>query len=212
MTPVEICRAVLAGIVSAESLPELGDDDVLQEVRYRLNQVGSELVYSRHFDSWTASFARGTPDAAAIESPGLLNNADLAVLAVCWLHLRFLPAENSRLSVDEEVLFSSEEPQETPLDESEVANSIPVLSRTTVSISVGKLKRARFLVQREGRLSAGPMMDTIDEVRAAEQARRLMLRHQRLERLRRQDGDNREEPVSLSDTPGAADGAADAAD
>jgi hypothetical protein len=208
MTPVEICRAVLVGIVSAESLPELGDDDVREEVRYRLSQVGCDLVYSRHFDSWTASFARGAPETAAIEAPGLLNSADLAVLAVCWLHLRFLPTENSRLPVDEDALFESEEPQEVPLEESEVASSIPALSKTTVSICVGKLKRARFLIQREGRLSAGPMMDTIDEVRATEQARRLMLRHQRLERLQRQG----EEPAARAGGPGGADGAANAAD
>lgn len=205
MTPVEICRAVLAGIVSAESLPELGDDDVRQEVRYRLNQVGCDLVYSRHFDSWTASFVRGAPETAAIESPGLLNSADLAVLAVCWLHLRFLPTENSRLPVDDDALFESEEPQEVPLEEAEVASSIPALSKTTVSICVGKLKRARFLIQREGKLSAGPMMDTIDEVRATEQARRLMLRHQRLQR----QGD---ESAARASGPGEADGAADAAD
>jgi hypothetical protein len=44
VTPVEICRAVLAGIVSTESLPELGDDDVREDVRYRLSQVGAERV------------------------------------------------------------------------------------------------------------------------------------------------------------------------
>jgi hypothetical protein len=208
VTPVEICRALLAGIVSAEHLPELGDDDVRQEVRYRLSQAGCDLVYSRHFDSWTASFTRGAPEAAVIDSPSLLNNADLAVLAVCWLHLRFLPAENSRLPVDDDALFASEEPQEILLEESEVASSIPALHKTTVGISVGKLKRARFLLQRDGKLSAGPMMDTIDEVRATEQARRLMLRHQRLGRLQRQG----EEPPAQASVPGGADGAADAAD
>jgi hypothetical protein len=208
VTPVEICRALLAGVVSAEHLPELGDDDVRQEVQYRLSQAGCDLVYSRHFDSWTASFTRGAPEATVIDSPTLLNSADLAVLAVCWLHLRFLPAENSRLPVDDDALFVSEEPLEIPLEESEVASSIPALSKTTVGISVGKLKRARFLLQREGKLSAGPMMDTIDEVRATEQARRLMLRHQRLERLQRQG----EEPSAQAGASGGTDGAADAAD
>lgn len=163
MTPVEICAVVLAGIVPAESLPELSDDDVRQEVRYRLSQVGCDLVYSRHFDSWTARFIRGTPDAETIESPNSLNSADLAVLAVCWLHLRFLPAENSRPRADEDALFTNEE--EIPdvlLNESEVASNIPALSRTTINISVGKLKKAKFLVQREGRLLAGPMLDTIE--------------------------------------------------
>jgi hypothetical protein len=208
VTPVEICRALLAGVVSAEHLPELGNDEVRQEIQYRLSQAGCDLVYSRHFDSWTASFTRGAPEATVIDSPTALDNLDLAVLAVCWLHLRFLPAENSRPAVDDDALFAAEEPLEIPLEESEVAGSIPALSRTRVTISVGKLKRARFLLQREGKLSAGPMMDTIDEVRATEQARRLMLRHQRLARLQRQG----EEPLAQATTPSGTDGAADAAD
>jgi hypothetical protein len=208
VTQVEICRVLLAGIVSAEHLPELGDDDVRQEVRYRLSQVGCDVIYSRHFDSWTASFTRGAPDAAVIDSPTLLNSTDLAVLAVCWLHLRFLPAENSRLPVDADGLFASEEPQEIPLEELEVADSMPTLSKKTVGISVGKLKKARFLIQRDGKLSAGPMMDTIDEVRATEQARRLMLRHQRLSRLQRQG----EESSAQGTMPGSTGGVPSAAD
>jgi hypothetical protein len=208
VTPVEICRVLLAGIVASEHLPELGDDYVLQEVRYRLSQAGCDLVYSRHFDSWTASFTRGAPEAAVIDSPSLLDNADLAVLAVCWLHLRFLPAENSRLPVDDDALFTSEGSQEIPLEEAETADSIPTLHPRRVGISVGKLKKAQFLLQRDGKLAAGPMMDTIDEVKATEQARRLMLRHQRLTRLHRQG----EEPFAQTDAPDGIGGAVDASD
>jgi hypothetical protein len=208
VTPVEICRALLAGVVSAEHLPELGDDEVRQEVQYRLGQAGCDLVYSRHFDSWTASFTRGAPEAAVIDSPTALDSLDLAVLAVCWLQLRFLPAENSRLSVDDDALFAAEESLEIPLEESEVASSIPAVSRTRVTISVGKLKRARFLLQREGKLLAGPMMDMIDDVRATEQARRLILRHQRLARLQRQG----EAPSAQATAPGGTNGAANASD
>ncbi len=192
MTPVEICTAVLGGIVPAASLPELSDDDVQQEVRYRLSQVGCDLVYSRNFRSWTARFTRGTPDIDAMDAPNSLNSADLAVLAVCWLHLRFLPAENSRISADdEEALFAAERgPHEVPLDESEIAAQIPALPRNSIKISLGKLKNTRFLSQREGRLFAGPLMDAIDEVRAAEQARRLMLRHLRMQRTSRQQPEN----------------------
>jgi hypothetical protein len=110
--------------------------------------------------------------------------------------------------VDDDALFASEEPQEILLEESEVASSIPALHKTTVGISVGKLKRARFLLQRDGKLSAGPMMDTIDEVRATEQARRLMLRHQRLGRLQRQ---GEQSPAQATASSGA-DGAANATD
>jgi hypothetical protein len=213
MTPVEICSAVLAGIVPAASLPELSDEDTRQEVRYRLSQVGCDLVYSRHFESWTARFVRGAPDIDAVDSPDQLNNADLAVLAVCWLHLRFLPAENSRLQINEEVLFPNDDiPEEIPLDVPEITSLIPALSPWTIKIAVGKLKTARFLVQREGRLRAGPLMDTLDEVKATEQARRLILRLQRVERLRGQATESGHAQSPLHANTSATVEAADAAD
>jgi hypothetical protein len=48
-----------------------------------------------------------------------------------------------------------------------------------------RLGRAGYLTLREGRVEAGPLLDTLDEPGAAEQARALLARHQRLTHLRR---------------------------
>ena len=48
-----------------------------------------------------------------------------------------------------------------------------------------RLARAGYLTQREGRVEAGPLLDTLDEPAAGDQARALLARHQRLAHLRR---------------------------
>lgn len=186
MTPIEISGALLVAMLPAQEVPELRDDDVRQEVELRLHQVGCELIYSHHFDCWTARLAVPLPDISLTDSPQVLDTKDLAVLAACWLHLRFLPMENSRLPVDEDGLFPDQDRfVEVPLDQADIIGQLPTLQPRAIEISIGKLKRTRFLIQREGQLLAGPMMDALDEVRATEHARRLLLRHQRLVRARR---------------------------
>jgi hypothetical protein len=181
MTPVEICGALLSAIIPADAIPELHDDDVRIEVMTRLSEVGCELVYSHRHESWTARLVGPLPDVSLSDSPHALDVKDLAVLAASWLHLRFLPMENSRLPLDEDGLFPEEDSsEEISLDPAELASSIHALSPTAIGIALGNLKRTRFLVQRNGQLFAGPMLDALDEVRATEQARRLMLRHHRL--------------------------------
>jgi hypothetical protein len=89
MTPVEICAAVLAGIVPSANLPEQGDENTRQEVRYRLSQVGCDLVYLRHFESWTARFVRRAPDIGAVDSPDLLPDLMTATgMSRPWIYLR----------------------------------------------------------------------------------------------------------------------------
>jgi hypothetical protein len=185
MTPVEICRTVLAGVTSAAVVPELSDDDVRREVSARLRNAGCELTYSPVFDCWTARFAGPLPNIQAVDSADPLNSADLAVLAACWLHLRFLPAENTRLlpadSDEEEALFALPPAADSASIEFEdLAQQFPTLPPRNVGISVGKLRRLRYLDQREGQVFAGPLLDSLDDVQAVEQARRLLLRHQRL--------------------------------
>ena len=187
MTPVEICRALLSANVPYEAVPDLRDEDVRQEVKERLAQVGCELIYSTSGSCWIARSSGPAPDVDGLDSPIALNAMDLAVLALCWLNLRFLPAENSSdtMALDETALFSDlSTAPEVPLTRSDIRGQLPALSRKSIAIAVGRLKNARFLVEREEQLFAGPMMDAIDEVRAAEQARRMLLRHERLRRVR----------------------------
>lgn len=187
MTPEEICRTLLAGVTPAAAVSDLGDDDVYGEVSARLQAAGCELAYSPAFDCWTARFAGPVPDIDAIDSADPLNSADLAVLAACWLHLRFIPAENTRLMPAdgaEDALFALPPAEERDsIEFDDLAQQFPTLPPRNVGISVGKLRRLRYLDQREGRVFAGPLLDSLDDVQAAEQARRLLLRHQRLRRL-----------------------------
>lgn len=200
MTPTEISSALLVAILAAREVPELRDDDVRQDVEFRLSEVGCELVYSHHFDCWTARLAGSLPDISLSNSPLALDTKDLAVLATCWLHLRFLPMENSRLPVDEDGLFPEDDTAvETPVDQDDIISQFPALSPRSVEISINRLKKNRFLVQRDGLLLAGPMMDALDEVRASEQARRLLLRHARLAGARQAADESADSPAGGSD-------------
>jgi hypothetical protein len=187
MTPVEVCRLLLMGSVAAAEVPELRDEEVQAEVRRRLAEVGCELTYARSFERWVARLAGPVPALEDHDTTVRLNVADLAVLAACWLHLRFLPGERIRLPVsDDEHLIALDE-QEPSLDPDDLARQFDgQLQKSYVQkTALGNLKRAGFLVQRDGRLFAGPLLDTIDEVTAAERARILLARHQRIAYLKR---------------------------
>jgi hypothetical protein len=167
------------------------------------------LIYSVSGNCWIARSSGPAPDVEGLDSSVALDAKDLAVLALCWLHLRFLPAENSSGQTvldDDGALFSDlSTAPEVPLIRTEIRSQLPALSRQSISIAVGRLKNARFLVEREEQLFAGPMMDALDEVRATEQARRMLLRHERLRRVRGaaaandKTGSRRPESEGLSD-------------
>ena len=59
------------------------------------------------------------------------------------------------------------------------------LNGTGLPSVLERLARAGYLTLREGRVEAGPLLDTLDEPGAADQARALVARHQRLAHLRR---------------------------
>jgi hypothetical protein len=216
MTPVEICRTVLAGVTPATAVPELGDDDVRRDVSARLRNAGCELTYSPAFDCWTARFAGPLPSIEAISFADPLNSADLAVLAACWLHLRFLPAENTRLlpaDDEEEALFALPSGADnTSIELEDLAQQFPTLPPRNVVISVGKLRRLRYLDQREGQVFAGPLLDSLDDVQAVEQARRLLLRHRRLRNRPSPAPDEQIASVGVSDDEAEDGRTADATD
>lgn len=208
MTPVEICRALLSANVPYDAVPDLRDEDVRREVKERLSQVGCELIYSVSGKCWIARSSGPAPDVDGLDSPVALDAKDLAVLALCWLHLRFLPAENSSDETPlSDALFSDlSTAPEVPLTRPDIRGQLPNVSRKSIGIAVGRLKNARFLVEREDQLFAGPMMDAIDEVRAAEQARRMLLRHERLRRVRSAAAGNDETGTHTPESGSLGDG------
>jgi hypothetical protein len=199
---------LLSGNIPYDAVPDMRDEDVRREIKERLGQVGCELIYSVSGNCWIARSSGPAPDVEGLDSSVALDAKDLAVLALCWLHLRFLPAENSsgQTVLDDGALFSDlSTAPEVPLIRTDIRSQLPALSRQSIGIAVGRLKNARFLVEREEQLFAGPMMDALDEVRATEQARRMLLRHERLRRVRGakaandKTGSHRPESEGISD-------------
>jgi hypothetical protein len=168
MDATELCRVLLVGSVAAADVPELGEPETRDEVRRRLGEAGCELVYS------SARLDGAVPALEGHDPVLVLGTAELAVLATCWLHLRFLPGEAEAGAGDQEWL-----------DPDDLTELLGARLDGSLAGVLERLGRAGYLTLREGRVEAGPLLDTLDEPGAAEQARALLARHQRLTHLRR---------------------------
>jgi hypothetical protein len=164
---------LLVGSVAAADVPELGDPDIREEVRRRLAEAGCELTYAPRSERWLARLDGPLPELEGHAPVLALGTAELAVLATCWLHLRFLPGEARSTDPDW-------------LDPGDLAELLGArLDGTGLPGVLERLALAGYLTLREGRVEAGPLLDTLDEPGAADQARALVARHQRLAHLRR---------------------------
>ena len=166
---------LLVGPVAAADVPELGEPETRDEVRRRLGEAGCELAYSPASERWLARLDGPVPELEGHQPVLALGTAELAVLATCWLHLRFLPAEGATTQPDQDWV--------DPDDLAELLGAR--LNGTGLPNVLERLTSAGYLTLREGRVEAGPLLDTLDEPGAAEQARGLVARHQRLAHLRR---------------------------
>jgi hypothetical protein len=178
MDATELCRVLLVGSVAAADVPELGEPETRDEVRRRLGEAGCELVYSPASERWLARLDGAVPALEGHDPVLALGTAELAVLATCWLHLRFLPEEAR--SGD-----GQPEPDQDWLDPDDLSELLGARLDGGLPGVLERLGRAGYLTLREGRVEAGPLLDTLDEPGAAEQARALLARHQRLVHLRR---------------------------
>jgi hypothetical protein len=178
MDATELCRVLLVGSVAAADVPELGEPETRDEVRRRLGEAGCELVYSPASERWLARLDGAVPALEGHDPVLALGTAELAVLATCWLHLRFLPEEAR--SGD-----GQPEPDQAWLDPDDLSELLGARLDGGLPGVLERLGRAGYLTLREGRVEAGPLLDTLDEPGAAEQARALLARHQRLVHLRR---------------------------
>jgi hypothetical protein len=160
--------------VAAADVPELGEPETREEVRRRLGEAGCELVYSAASERWLARLDGPVPELEGHDPVLALGTAELAVLATCWLHLRFLPAEGR-----------SGDGQDW-LDPDDLAELLGArLNGSGLPSVLERLAGAGYLTLREGRVEAGPLLDTLDGAGAADQARAMVARHQRLANLRR---------------------------
>ena len=180
---------LLVGPVAAADVPELGEPETREEVRRRLGEAGCELVYSPASERWLARLDGPVPELEGHHPVLALGTAELAVLATCWLHLRFLPGEARstgaplRGSPDPSGLSGDGQEWIDPDDLAELLGAR--LNGSGLPSVLERLTQAGYLTLREGRVEAGPLLDTLDEPGAAEQARALVARHQRLAHLRR---------------------------
>jgi hypothetical protein len=201
----ELCRVLLVGSVAAADVPELGEPETRDEVRRRLAETGCELAYSPLSERWLARLNGPLPQAPGHQPVIALDTDELAVLATCWLHLRFLPEERARAGV------APGEPWVDPDDLAELLGAR--LDGPGLPAALERLSRSGYLTLREGRIEAGALLDTLDEPEAAERARALVGRHQRLAHLRRRAAelDGGGGPGSLMGSP-PDDGGPDAED
>jgi len=178
---------LLVGSVAAVDVPELGETETRDEVRRRLAEAGCELVYSASSERWLARLDGPVPVLEGHDPVLALATAELAVLATCWLHLRFLPGEaRDRPTGGPAGGPDGDQPDRDWLDPDDLAELLGArLDGTGLPGVLERLAKAGYLTLREGRVEAGPLLDTLDEPGAAEQARALVARHQRLAHLRR---------------------------
>ena len=171
---------LLVGSVAAADVPELGEPETRDEVRRRLGEAGCELVYSPASERWLARLEAPVPALEGHDPVLALGTAELAVLAACWLHLRFLPGERAGAE------GSSAEADQDWVDPDDLTELLGArLNGSGLPSVLERLGRAGYLTLREGRVEAGPLLDTLDEPAAGDQARALLARHQRLAHLRR---------------------------
>jgi hypothetical protein len=206
---------LLVGSVAAADVPELGEPETREEVRRRLAEAGCELVYSPQAERWLARLDGPVPELEGHDPVLALGTAELAVLATCWLHLRFLPAEAGRTGAPKGE-NGSPGPDRSWLDPDDLAELLGArLDGSGLPEVLERLRRVGYLNLREGRVEAGPLLDTLDEPGAADQARALLARHQRLAHLRRRaaeldgDQDQEQEQAQEQEQGGSRDDAPD---
>jgi len=200
---------LLVGSVAAADVPELGEPETRDEVRRRLGEAGCELVYSAASERWLARLDGPVPELEGHHPVLALGTPELAVLATCWLHLRFLPGE--------EAGSGDGRADQGWLDPGDLAELLGArLDGTGLPGVMERLATAGYLTLREGRVEAGPLLDTLDEPGAADQARALVARHQRLAHLRRRaaelDGNGGTSGTDGSDGSDGSGGGDDATD
>jgi hypothetical protein len=185
MTVEEICRLLSTGWVESRDVPELMDDDVRADVARRGEAVGQRLYYSEVTDHYGFVLAGELPEAPSHRPAVRLDRSHRAVIAACWMHLRWLPAERQRVGAESgPQAVGPEEPCLT-IDELALQFRGQLTKGHIEWKLVPHLKHTGYLVQREKKLYGGPMLDSLDELKATELAREYMARYKRMAHLKR---------------------------
>ena len=201
MTVEELCRLLSTGWVDAREVPEIEDVDIRTDVQRRAASVGQRLFYSASTDSYGFVLDGALPEVSTHRASLHLDRSHRALIATCWLHLRWLPAERARAEPNAATRPLLDDEPSISLDD--LAHSFKgQLQKTHIEQKLlPVLKRLGYLQQRDGRLFAGPLLDSLDAMTAAERARELMLRYQRMARLQRRSQEIDAERAAQELTP-----------
>lgn len=171
-TPEKIAHLLIQGMLEQSAWPELEDEEVFQEVQERLRGVGLSVVSADGF--WVARGHDGEIEEGFVPIFEL-NEAELAVLAALYLHLRYLPRERGATNTEASVSVE------------DIERGFPAYKVQYVRGLIGRLRNMHFVRQLNERLYAGPYLSALDEViadeRAAEALRDFKLRRYLKRRL-----------------------------
>lgn len=168
--PADVAALLSAGTLEREAWPELEDEQFAADVRERLAAVGMTLVATS--ESFLARLAE--PNGATGFTPhARLHSVHKAMIAVLYLHLRYLPAQAG----DGEVSANGDAPSVSPED---LFAAFDYKRHYLEKVVLGELKKQGFVRQIGGRLFAGDNLMAIDPVqmdlRAEEMLRRFLLK------------------------------------
>ena len=161
-TPEQTARLLMQGLLEVGAWPEFEDEDFAAEVRGRLAGVGYELGSANGY--WLAR-AREAAMVEGFKQHFHLNEAEYAVLAALYLHLRFLPRQADHLGgADDDPSVAVED----------IERGFPGYTVDTVRRILGRLRNLSFIRVHNERVFAGPYLAVIDELAADERAQQAL--------------------------------------
>jgi hypothetical protein len=170
-TPERAAQLLTQGLLERKAWPELADEHFAAEVEQRLAAVGLQLASGGGY--WVARSMDGqAPE--GFEPLLALDEAELALLAALYLHLRYLPRQSG----------NQEEQEEPSVAVEDIERGFPY-KVGYARILLGRLTNARFVERRDHRLYAGPYLSALDEVAADERASELLSDFRLRRQLRR---------------------------
>jgi hypothetical protein len=167
---VDLARALTQGWLDAGAVPELDSPATEQEVAARLADVGH--VLRRIGDHWLAEPVDLVGD-VTLRHP--LSERELAIVAVLYLHLVFLPTEHGR--------DPAREGDSVAADEIVVLLQDQGVRRGDAESSVRRVCAAGWARRTAGRLHAAPPLISMDDP-SVHEAVAITLMQERIARLR----------------------------
>jgi len=157
----QAARLLMQGLLEVAAWPEFGDETFLHDVRQRLACVGFELCSSGGY--WLAR-GREVEPAEGFRQLFPSNEAEYAVLAALYLHLRFLPRQvDHGMTIDQPSVAYED-----------IERGFPAYGVETTRRVLGRLRNLQFVSPHGDRLYAGPYLAAIDEIVADERAVRAL--------------------------------------